>query len=318
MPFCPACGTEREETAQFCVRCGRAFDVSSPTKVPLDLSRIGLTPGVFAAGFGAVLMVIGAFLPWFRTAMVSMVGTDFLGIPLLAGLLSLGGSVFIALGNQNRNVLLGTAILNALAATITLLLIIGLLALRAQKLAEGGLAMWDAPNLQGGILLYCVGAAAATVGVFGITKNSLFVLASVKRENLPMFGRRASAAVLDGVILLALTSVLSQHFLIGQIVNAIYYIVFWVLKGATPGKMIMGLRIVELHGSHGVGLSPSVAVKRYLGIFLSGIALGLGFLWMLRDNQLQCWHDKLAGTLVVRTTEPTGSIEEEIDKLSIS
>jgi uncharacterized RDD family membrane protein YckC len=34
------------------------------------------------------------------------------------------------------------------------------------------------------------------------------------------------------------------------------------------------------------------------------IVAGLGFLWIVFDEDRQGWHDKIAGTLVVRTTRP--------------
>ena len=35
---------------------------------------------------------------------------------------------------------------------------------------------------------------------------------------------------------------------------------------------------------------------------VSGLACGLGYLWMLWDPQRQTWHDKAAGTYVVRVS----------------
>jgi uncharacterized RDD family membrane protein YckC len=47
------------------------------------------------------------------------------------------------------------------------------------------------------------------------------------------------------------------------------------------------------------------AVVRGLGGVLSVASLGIGFLWILRDPQHQAWHDKIAGTIVVKVPKGT-------------
>lgn len=75
-----------------------------------------------------------------------------------------------------------------------------------------------------------------------------------------------------------------------------YFVLCWVLIGATPGKQIMGLRVVRSKGER-VGWLRGIV--RYIGYFISAIALFLGFLWVFIDGRRQGWHDKLADTLVV-------------------
>jgi uncharacterized RDD family membrane protein YckC len=82
--------------------------------------------------------------------------------------------------------------------------------------------------------------------------------------------------------------------------TAAYFIFFWTLAGQTPGKTLMGLRIVTTDGQ-----SPSFgrSVRRLLGYIVSIIAMFIGFLWILVDNRRQGWHDKIAGTLVIYAWE---------------
>lgn len=84
--------------------------------------------------------------------------------------------------------------------------------------------------------------------------------------------------------------------LIGVVIAIGYPVGFWVLLGQTPGKLLMGVRIARVNGQP---LTVRRALLRYLGYWLSAIPLGLGFLWVLVDDQRQGWHDKLAGTYVV-------------------
>jgi uncharacterized RDD family membrane protein YckC len=74
---------------------------------------------------------------------------------------------------------------------------------------------------------------------------------------------------------------------------------FWIAKGATPGKMAVGATIVDARtGGHP---TPSQFVIRYFASILSALILCLGYLWVVFDARKQSWHDKLAGTVVVRS-----------------
>ncbi len=75
-------------------------------------------------------------------------------------------------------------------------------------------------------------------------------------------------------------------------------ILFWVYKSASPGKMLFSVHIVD--AKTGGEPSTTQCIVRYLGYFLSAAPLGLGFLWIGFDQRKQGWHDKLAGTVVVR------------------
>ena len=83
--------------------------------------------------------------------------------------------------------------------------------------------------------------------------------------------------------------------LVALVVSVVYDIGFWMLAGQTPGKYLMGLRIVRTDGDR---IKLWNGVRREVGYVLSGI-LFLGYLWILFDNRRQGFHDRLAGTLVV-------------------
>lgn len=87
-------------------------------------------------------------------------------------------------------------------------------------------------------------------------------------------------------------------FVINWVLPAIAVVLFWIYRQATPGKIAIGARIVDAR----TGQPPSTGqlVGRYLGYYLSTIVLFLGFIWVAFDARKQGWHDKLAGTVVVR------------------
>ncbi|MCO6419685.1 RDD family protein [Siccirubricoccus sp. KC 17139] len=90
--------------------------------------------------------------------------------------------------------------------------------------------------------------------------------------------------------------------LLQNLILALVVLIFWAGRQATPGKWVLGLRIVAAEDGGQVPIGRLVA--RYLGYIVSGLPFGLGFFWMLWDPRRQCWHDKLARTLVVRDLAP--------------
>ncbi len=76
-----------------------------------------------------------------------------------------------------------------------------------------------------------------------------------------------------------------------------YFVVLWVFTGGyTIGKWVLGVRIVRLDGKR---LTIGRALIRYFMMLVSGLALFLGFFWVLVDNRRQTWHDKVARTCVI-------------------
>lgn len=96
--------------------------------------------------------------------------------------------------------------------------------------------------------------------------------------------------------------------LIGAVIAIGYPVGFWVLIGQTPGKLLMGLRVARVNGKP---LTIRRALLRYFGYWLSAIPLGLGFLWVLVDDDRRAWHDKLADTCVTYELKPTFSRQRQ-------
>lgn len=91
-------------------------------------------------------------------------------------------------------------------------------------------------------------------------------------------------------------------FLLSWVAPAVAVIVFWIYKQATPGKMALSIRIVD--ATTGSPPSTGQCVGRYFAYFVSIFPLGLGLIWVAFDKRKQGWHDKLAGTVVIRSKNP--------------
>jgi uncharacterized RDD family membrane protein YckC len=76
-----------------------------------------------------------------------------------------------------------------------------------------------------------------------------------------------------------------------------YHIIFWALKATTVGGIICNLRVVRTDGRPLT--FPDALIRGFSAIF-SIAALGIGCFWILYDADSQAWHDRFAGTWVVK------------------
>ena len=86
------------------------------------------------------------------------------------------------------------------------------------------------------------------------------------------------------------------HLLMAAI--GIGYYTYFFGKGETPGMRLVEIRLVRTDGVEPVGLRRGFL--RWVGMEISGIVLLLGYIWILFDKKRQGWHDRIAGTYVVR------------------
>lgn len=92
--------------------------------------------------------------------------------------------------------------------------------------------------------------------------------------------------------------ILNAAYLASGVISLIYILAFWAMVGGTPGKIMLGMRIVSSDGStNGIGWGR--AILRLLGYIVSSMLCYLGFIWIAIDKDSQGWHDKIARTYVV-------------------
>jgi uncharacterized RDD family membrane protein YckC len=80
------------------------------------------------------------------------------------------------------------------------------------------------------------------------------------------------------------------------LLGALYHVYFWSVKGATPGKELLDLRVETDEGLSPVPLAR--AVLRAFGYLLCAASLGVGFLMVAFGGA--GLHDRIAGTRVVK------------------
>jgi uncharacterized RDD family membrane protein YckC len=109
------------------------------------------------------------------------------------------------------------------------------------------------------------------------------------------FWIRMAALLIDLMLVGIVMAILHAHMQL--VALAAYGAIMWKLRGTTVGGILFDLRVVRLDG---LELDWGTAIVRALGCFLSLAVVGLGFLWIAFDPVRQAWHDKIAGTVVVR------------------
>lgn len=137
-------------------------------------------------------------------------------------------------------------------------------------------------------------------------------------EALAGFGARLVGAIIDGVLLSAVGFVISIPFGIAAfnmdspgaavgsnglntLLNIAYFTYFHATAaGQSVGNLAMSIRVVD--ADTGIPIPVSRSLIRALMSIVSAIPCGLGYLWMLWDPRNQTWHDKVANTLVVKTS----------------
>lgn len=82
------------------------------------------------------------------------------------------------------------------------------------------------------------------------------------------------------------------------VVLTVIILTCWLWKYSTPGKAILRIEIVD-EKTFATPTKKQLII-RYLGYFVSMIPLGLGFIFISFNKKRQGFHDKIAGTVVIR------------------
>lgn len=121
------------------------------------------------------------------------------------------------------------------------------------------------------------------------------------------FGLRIASWLIDGILLGIVNAIVQAG--IGQVAGIVFslalgigYSIYFIgsPSGQTIGMKAMNIRVID--AQNGGRVDYGRCVVRYLVAILSGLALLIGYFWMLWDPRKQTWHDKAAGTVVVPTT----------------
>lgn len=274
----------------------------------LTVVGVFLVPFLAAGLFCATLFGKAVLLAWLGRRITRFFGDGPLAHPAFAVLV--GGVIVLGLYTVPVLGFLTFKLLGWLGLGVAVYTLI--LGMKREKPASAAPAHAFATPLPGG-----GAAAAATAGGAGLGGATGDAAGTVPPPALPPlvsadtmpragFWIRLAALVLDVILIGVICSFLSGIFPRGSHVQihadmlpvlAFYGALMWKLKGTTIGGIVFGLKVVRLDGRE---LDWGIAIVRALGCFVSLIVIGLGFIWVAIDGEKQSWHDKIAGTTVVR------------------
>jgi uncharacterized RDD family membrane protein YckC len=130
------------------------------------------------------------------------------------------------------------------------------------------------------------------------------------------FWVRFLAFILDGIVLAVVTGALAPVWgpqidfsgnafrvnaganAFGTLIGLAYFIGFWSWRGQTVGMIPFNMRVVGV--ADGEKIDVVRGLLRYVGFIISAIPFFLGLIWAGFDPRKQGWHDKMAGTVVIR------------------
>jgi len=95
----------------------------------------------------------------------------------------------------------------------------------------------------------------------------------------------------------ALMGLIGLTWLIQIALSLAYEVYFLTTRGATPGKMALGLRVIRADGA--TNISAGLAAGRFFAKYLSGLILCIGFIIAAFDREKRALHDHICATRVV-------------------
>jgi len=123
--------------------------------------------------------------------------------------------------------------------------------------------------------------------------------------------RRTAAAAIDGLIILLATALFGSIFwkvsgmrppltqILGLAVAvpcflwAAYQYLLLVYAGTTPGLRFAGLEVARFNGTLA---NRRLRRWRVVASYLGAVSLGMGYAWVLLDEDSLCWHDRITHT----------------------
>src|SRR6266571_3867676 len=142
-------------------------------------------------------------------------------------------------------------------------------------------------------------AAVATTAAVPVASDPPLIPGAVSPADLISMSRagfwlRTCATVLD-VLLFVFVLILTGPKAL--LLWLIYHVAMWAWKGTTVGGIVVGIKLVRVDGRP---VDVGVALVRVAAGIFSALVLGLGFFWAGWDRGKQSWHDKIAGTVMVK------------------
>ena len=287
------------------------FSLLFPRPIQACIDQVDKNPiGSFFTGF-LVLILFGPLLILLAATGVGVLIIPFLFCAMIVAFLFGKVAVYRYTGQQlvrpMSSVVAQSALVTLVAGTVVFYLL--------YTVPVVGFVVWGVAGLWGlgAVLMAAVGsfrrerekanpassvASGGTPMSLGTAEQGGVPPAIGAEASLPRVGfwLRFVATVLD-LLLVGTISAWMHLPPLFLILWAIYHVAMWTWRGTTIGGIVMGIKIVRTDGRP---LDFAVALIRSLSSVFSAMVLFLGFFWAGWSRDKQSWHDKIAGTIVVK------------------
>ena len=115
---------------------------------------------------------------------------------------------------------------------------------------------------------------------------------------IPLLGLGATSTISDPYQDPLQTQALMILWVVQMVIYVVYFVFMDVKYGQTLGKKALGLRVTDDSGGN-ISIGKAL-LRETIGRWVSGLVFGFGYIWLAFDDKKQGWHDKIAGTYVVK------------------
>ena len=148
---------------------------------------------------------------------------------------------------------------------------------KAQKMEKGSFLIRSIAYFIDRVILGFIDLLFFAVGLFALKTGSYFQTGIPSFENI--------------------TTIILPTYIVILLAEIAYYTYFHGHAGQTIGKMLCGLKVVNIQGEV---IGYRRAFLRWMGYVISSLIFYLGFFWIAIDQNRQGWHDKIAKTYVIK------------------
>jgi uncharacterized RDD family membrane protein YckC len=149
-------------------------------------------------------------------------------------------------------------------------------------------------------LILGIPMALLAVPLLGSTFSSF---SSLVAPDAFLFDPTTGRYVANPTVIAALTQAIRSAevvFVLFYGIEILYFALAWSRRGASLGQQLLGVEVRNEETGAWIGFRRGCV--RAFGYLVSGLPFDLGFMWAAFDARKQGWHDKMAGTVVVRKT----------------
>jgi len=132
------------------------------------------------------------------------------------------------------------------------------------------------------------------LAMFGLGASAALESSTMMDGNFENYDPEMQQGIMAGIFALLAVYFVATIFL--AIVAWLYFAIMESKKGATLGKMALGMKVVDMNGN---SISFGKATGRYFGKIISGMILYIGFIMAAFTEKKQALHDIMAGCLIV-------------------